>query len=60
MNQIIRKEAKEVLAQQATNKMTYHKPKISYNAIRKNTNLDKFFVKKPIEEDEEEVKESSK
>jgi len=38
------------------NKMTYHKPKISYNTIRKNTNLDKFFVKKPIEEDEEEVK----
>jgi hypothetical protein len=37
--------------------MTYNKPKISYNTIRKNTNLDKFFVKKAIEEEEEEVKE---
>ena len=38
--------------------MAYEKPKISYAAIRKNTNLDKFFVKKAEEEDEEEVKES--
>lgn len=35
------------------------KPKISYNTIRKNTNLDKYFVKRPLEEDEEEVKETS-
>jgi len=34
------------------------KPKISYNTIRKNTNLDKFFVRKSLEEDEEEVKEN--
>ena len=33
------------------------KPKISYNTIRKNTNLDKFLDNKPAEEDEEEVKE---
>jgi len=36
--------------------MAYEKPKISYKTIRKNTNLDKFFVKKAIEEEEEEVK----
>ncbi|MEA2036362.1 MAG: hypothetical protein U9O94_02555 [Nanoarchaeota archaeon] len=49
-----RKEEKEDSAVQATNKMRYEKPKISYKTIRKNTNLDKFFVKKAIEEDEEE------
>jgi len=36
------------------------KPKISYNTIRKNTNLDKYFIRKSIEEDEEEVKEIKK
>jgi len=33
------------------------KPKISYKAIRNNTNLDKFLDKKAVEEDEEEAKE---
>jgi len=37
--------------------MPYEKPKISYNTIRKNTNLDKFLSKKTEEEDEEEAKE---
>jgi len=34
------------------------KPKISYKTIRKNTNLDKFMVKRPIEEEEEETKDA--
>ena len=38
--------------------MAYEKPKISYNTIRKNTNLDKFLSKKPEEEDEEEAKDN--
>lgn len=38
--------------------MAYQKPKISYNTIRKNTNLDKFFVKRAEEEDEEEAKDN--
>jgi len=38
--------------------MAYEKPKISYNTIRKNTNLDKFFSGKAEEEDEEETKDS--
>ncbi len=50
-------EAKGDLDLQDNTKMIYNKPKISYNTIRKNTNLDKFFVKKAIEEEEEEVKE---
>jgi len=40
--------------------MAYEKPKISYNTIRKNTNLDKFMVKKSEEEEEEEAKDSPK
>ena len=36
--------------------MAYKKPKISYNTIRKNTNLDKFTNKKSSEEDEKEIK----
>lgn len=39
--------------------MAYQKPKISYNTIRKNTNLDKFFSKKTEEEEEEEAKDIS-
>jgi hypothetical protein len=35
------------------------KPKISYKTIRKNTCLDSFMDKKPIEEDEEEAKDST-
>ena len=45
-------------AQQDINKMAYEKPKISYATIRKNTNLDKFFVKKTKEENKEEAKET--
>lgn len=33
--------------------MPLKKPKISYDTIRKNTSLDEFIVKKPIEEEEE-------
>lgn len=40
--------------------MPLKKPKISYNTIRKNTSLDEFIVKKPVEEDEEEAKNNSK
>ncbi len=40
--------------------MVYNKPKISYKTIRKNTSLDNFMGKKPIEEDEEEVKDDPK
>jgi len=36
--------------------MAYKKPKISYNTIRKNTSLDKFTNKKPVEEEKEEAK----
>ncbi len=39
--------------------MPLKKPKISYNTIRKNTNLDKFFLKKTEEEEEEEAKDNS-
>lgn len=38
--------------------MPLKKPKISYNTIRKNTNLDKFLLKK-TEEEEEEAKDNS-
>ena len=40
--------------------MPLKKPKISYNTIRKNTSLDEFIVKKPVEEDEEEAKDEPK
>jgi len=48
-------EEKEALALQDI-KMPLKKPKISYNTIRKNTNLDKYLSKKTEEEDEEEAK----
>ena len=54
------KEGTEASAQRATNKMTYKKPNISYKTIRKNTNLEKFFVKKAIEEEEEETRNDNK
>ena len=54
-NWIAQKEEKADLAQPDKNKMI-KKPKISYDAIRKNTNLDKFLDKKAIEEDEEKIK----
>ena len=39
-------------------KMPYQKPKISYNTIRKNTILDRFFPKKQEEKVEEEAKDN--
>ena len=45
-------EMKEDLALQDINRMI-KKPKISYNTIRNNTNLDKFMSKKQLEEGEE-------
>lgn len=48
-----------VLEAQDITKMAYQKPKISYNTVRKNTNLDNYLFKKPEEEDEEEVKNNS-
>jgi len=38
--------------------MPLKKPKISYNTIRKNTNLDKFLIEKP-EQEEKEAKDNS-
>lgn len=40
--------------------MPLKKPKISYNTIRKNTNLDGYLAKSDAEEDEEEAKDNPK
>ena len=54
---MIHQEETEASAQQDITNMAYEKPKISYNTIRKNTNLDKFFVEEKEEEKEAKDKE---